>query len=146
MATLNHLIGDWLKCGLLCFCAPPVPLVFRDKKKKSWGKLLERNKKAKRLSECICKRGLGSSDKRQKSRVRRSSSVCSVLFISGGLLSSWHLARVSRTQKLTAGWQLEPRLLGRGTAECRVIRVKGKFHQFSSFRPCCRPSCLTPAS
>lgn len=44
-----------------------------------------------------------ASDKRQMSWVRRSSSVCSLLFISGGSLSSWHLVRVSRTQKVTAG-------------------------------------------
>lgn len=73
-----------------------------------------------------------ASDKRQKSWVRCSSSVCSVLFISGGSLSSWHLARVSRTQKLTARWQLESRLQGRGTADCRVIRATVLIHQFSA--------------
>lgn len=73
-----------------------------------------------------------ASDKRQKSWVCCSSSVCSVLFISGGSLSSWHLARVSRTQKLTARWQLESRLRGRGAADCRVIRATALFHRFSA--------------
>lgn len=70
-----------------------------------------------------------ASDKRQKSC---SSSVCSALFISGGSLSSWHLARVSRTQKLTARWQLEPRLPGRGTAHCRVIRATVLVRRFGA--------------
>lgn len=44
-----------------------------------------------------------ASDTRQESWARCSSSVCSLLFISGGSLSSWHLVRISWTQKLTAG-------------------------------------------
>lgn len=67
-----------------------------------------------RVTEFMCKhsthdsrvshggRRRDASDKRQKSWVRRSNSVCSLL-ISGGSLSSWHHVRVSRTQKLTAG-------------------------------------------